>query len=175
MIVLREPLVGILLERGSFTYVDTKSVAVVLASYSGAIIALAMGNLITPIFYAKQDTTTPAVIQLLGMIVYIILINPFVNIFSFQGPALDYSIIMFVNIFIMLYMLKKKIQMEFGYLLKDLWKVLLSTIVSLSFCYPIFSVLSSEPDTIVSRITVLAIVSTVFACFYLYNGNKTEY
>ncbi|MBN1344313.1 MAG: murein biosynthesis integral membrane protein MurJ [Phycisphaerae bacterium] len=65
LILMREPLVGLLFERGKFVGADTARTASILLYYAGGIWAYGLQMMLARGFYALQDSKTPVRIALL--------------------------------------------------------------------------------------------------------------
>ncbi len=59
LILLREPLVGLLFERGRFLHADTTRTASILLFYAAGVWAYGLGMMLGRAFYALQDSKTP--------------------------------------------------------------------------------------------------------------------
>lgn len=73
VLVLREPLVRIVFERGVFDAVATLETGWALLFLSPGIAVFSMGNLVNRAFFALQDTTTPMVLGIVAVCVNIVL------------------------------------------------------------------------------------------------------
>lgn len=84
LILLREPIVHVFFEHGSFTAVDTKATALAVLCYAVGLWAFAGVRIIGAAFYSLQDTRTPALSALVAvvgnMILSLLLMQPL-------GPA----------------------------------------------------------------------------------------
>ncbi|WP_206812077.1 murein biosynthesis integral membrane protein MurJ [Paradesulfitobacterium ferrireducens] len=109
MIVLRYPLLQVLFEHGAFTAADTAATAVPLLFFALGIFAQAVIQVLPRAFYALQDTWTPVLVGILSMAVNIgamfLLLKPLVQ----GGVALATSISAFLNMFILFYLLRKRL------------------------------------------------------------------
>ena len=73
LIILSEPIVNTLWQRGEFLYTSTQGTAVALVFYSIGLCAYSGIKIIAPAFYSLQDTKTPAKIGIYSMVLNIIL------------------------------------------------------------------------------------------------------
>jgi putative peptidoglycan lipid II flippase len=62
LILLREPIITLVLQRGEFTAADTKLVAWALLWYAAGLVGHAMVEILSRSFYALHDTRTPVMI-----------------------------------------------------------------------------------------------------------------
>jgi putative peptidoglycan lipid II flippase len=120
LIVLAEPIVRLLFERGRFSADDTQSVAFALACLSPGLVAFSMVNILARAFYALGDTQTPMKISAfcLGMNVVftILLIGPFAQ----GGLGIANSLSATCNVALLLYALRRKLKfLQFGALWRN--------------------------------------------------------
>jgi len=71
LIVLREPLIRLLFERGAFNPADTARTAATFLAYAPQLPFTALDQLLIFAFYARKDTRTPVLIGVLGVGVYL--------------------------------------------------------------------------------------------------------
>jgi putative peptidoglycan lipid II flippase len=65
LVVLAEPIVGALFERGAFGPADVRAAAAALVAYSTGLPAYVAVKVLVPAFYAREDTATPVKIAVL--------------------------------------------------------------------------------------------------------------
>lgn len=92
LIVLREPLVRILFERGRFSEASTGMVATALVCYSAGLVAHAALEMVTRGFYALQDTRTPALVGAAALVLNIPLSLALMQPLRHSGLALGLSL-----------------------------------------------------------------------------------
>ena len=73
LIVLSEPIVRLLFERGAFTADDTQATARALMWLTLALPAHVLAKALSPAFFAREDTMTPLIATLLGVVLSIAL------------------------------------------------------------------------------------------------------
>lgn len=71
LMLLREPTVRLLFERGAFTPGDTLRTAAVFLAYAPQLPFTALDQLLIVAFYARKDTRTPVLVGVLGVGVYL--------------------------------------------------------------------------------------------------------
>jgi putative peptidoglycan lipid II flippase len=71
LIVLREPLVQLLFERGRFGEVDTARTALVFLAYAPQLPFTALDQLLIVAFYARKDTRTPVAVGVVTVLLYL--------------------------------------------------------------------------------------------------------
>lgn len=72
LIVLREPLVQLLFERGRFGEVETARTALVFLAYAPQLPFTALDQLLIVAFYARKDTRTPVIIGAVTVLLYLV-------------------------------------------------------------------------------------------------------
>jgi putative peptidoglycan lipid II flippase len=110
LIALREPIVNLLFQRGSFDYAATKGTSEALLFYSFGIWSIVGNRVITSSFYAMQDTRTPVKIATVGMISNILLSLILMGPLKHAGLALANALASWVNFSLLSYFLRKKIK-----------------------------------------------------------------
>ncbi len=88
LLVMREPIVRLLYQRGAFTATDTAQVADTLLYFSLGLISYAVVEVLTRSFYAMHDTRTPVVIALITVAVNFLCCLLFVGPLGQGGLAL---------------------------------------------------------------------------------------
>ncbi len=108
LIILREPIIKVLFEHGSFTIASTRLTARALLYYAMGLPAFAAVKLIVPAFYSTQDTRTPvrvaAYVLVLNIALNALFLLYFFKRFQNGGPALATSLSGYFN-FLMLFII----------------------------------------------------------------------
>ena len=107
--VLGEPFIRLLFETGKFTAENTENTAFALVLFSFGIFAQGGIHLSSRAFYAFQDTRTPVLMAVLGIIVNIILSILLIGPLQHGGLALAYSIGGIVNLFLLMWALRRRL------------------------------------------------------------------
>ena len=108
LLVLAEPIIILLFQRGEFTLLDTVRTVGPLAFYSVAILPWAFETLLVKVFYSLGDTKTPVWIPLvhvgllLGFDMYLVR-------FKLPGLAIGAAASAFISMALMLIMIRRKI------------------------------------------------------------------
>ncbi len=92
MIVLAEPIVGLLYQRGEFGASDTRAVAVLLVAYSVGLLGYSAYFFLVRAFYSRQNTKTPALLNVGILFVYAALAYGLSFLFEAVGVVLALSI-----------------------------------------------------------------------------------
>lgn len=91
-VVLAEPIVGLLYERGSFTHEDTTQVAALLSAYSVGLLGYAYAFVLARSFYSRQNATTPALLNVGLLALYVALAYTLSQTMELAGVALAFSV-----------------------------------------------------------------------------------
>lgn len=110
-IILANPIVKLLFQRGEFDERATKMTAVALIFYSIGMIGFGLRDILGKVFYSLQDTKTPMINGAIAMVLNIILNICFVKFTNMQlaGLAFATSISAIVTIILLFISLRKKI------------------------------------------------------------------
>ncbi|MCX6023217.1 MAG: murein biosynthesis integral membrane protein MurJ [Chloroflexi bacterium] len=71
LVVLRDPVIRLLFERGAFTAADTDRTALAFLAYSPGMIAAAVDQVLIFAFYARKNTVTPVIVGVIAVGVYL--------------------------------------------------------------------------------------------------------
>ncbi len=128
LIALREPLIQLFFQQGSFSGANTSLVAGDLLYYSFGIFAYSALQLQNRIFYSLKDTITPVLSGIMAVALNLAFSLLLIRIMGDTGLALAYSLAGIVNIFILTLVLKHRLGSIDG--LKIARSVLISTVAS---------------------------------------------
>ena len=122
LIVLGNPIISLIYERGEFTAFDTDMTAWALTAYSIGLAAYAAIKVLSPAFYALDDAKTPMYISLVSIIVHVpssfgmmqllsrVGVSPErPNGFGHVGVALATSIVATINFLALAYFMRRRI------------------------------------------------------------------
>jgi putative peptidoglycan lipid II flippase len=110
LIALREPIVNLLFQRGSFNYAATIGTSEALFFYSFGIWSIVGNRVMTSSFYAMQDTKTPVKIATAGMLSNILLSLILMGPLKHAGLALANALASWVNFSLLSYFLRRKLK-----------------------------------------------------------------
>lgn len=167
LIVLAEPIVRGLFERGAFDHRSTLMTAHALAWYSVGLYSYAVSKITTGAFYAMKNTRTPVRIAIEAVVVNIIFSLALMKPMAISGLALSASISNMLNAYRLLRGLEKKIDKPLlRPLMKPLLKVLTVSIfmgLSCTFLWSLY--LAQQPIIIGLPLVILfGIVFYFVAC-----------
>jgi putative peptidoglycan lipid II flippase len=109
LVVLANPIVTAIFQRGAFTAKDTAVTAVALICYSIGLFAFSNVKTLTYAFYAMKNSVTPTKIAFVCMVINIVLNLSLVFRFGAAGIAAATSVAMIINLFLLLRVLGKKL------------------------------------------------------------------
>jgi putative peptidoglycan lipid II flippase len=107
LIVLREPLVQLLFERGRFGEVDTARTALVFLAYAPQLPFTALDQLLIVAFYARKDTRTPVAIGVVTVLLYLVSALALIGPLDVAGLALANAIQNSAHGLILLFLLER--------------------------------------------------------------------
>lgn len=129
LILLSEPIIRLIFERGAFTASDTVATARTLALYAAGLMAYSANKILVPVFYALDNTRYPVMASFLAVLVNILIINLTIDAFQHLAIALSTSCTMLLNFLFLSLILHRKMN---GYPLRVLFvgvfKILVATI-----------------------------------------------
>lgn len=85
LVMLREPLVSFLYQRGKFDHEDVQLVAWALLWYAAGLVGHSIMEILTRAFYAQHDTKTPVIIGTLAMTLNVVFSFAFARLFTQIG------------------------------------------------------------------------------------------
>ncbi|MEO5341667.1 MAG: murein biosynthesis integral membrane protein MurJ [Magnetococcus sp. MYC-9] len=134
LILLREPILAMLFERGAFSPETTQLTAQALLAYALGLSAFSAIKVSAPVFYALKDTRTPVRVAIICMLSNILFSLLLILPLQHAGLALATTLSAFLNAGLLLYHLRHKIDYRPG---RSLWillgKTALATVVMALF------------------------------------------
>ena len=109
LIVLREPIVQLLFQRGAFDATTTDMTAVALLYYAVGLWAYSGVRIVVATFYALQDTTTPVKLAVISLLVNIVLSILLMGPMRHGGLALATSLASGIHLVLLILALKKRL------------------------------------------------------------------
>jgi putative peptidoglycan lipid II flippase len=163
LILLAEPIIRLIFERGAFVSADTTATAQALSLYAIGLFAYSANKILVPVFYALDDTKYPVIASFLAVIVNILIITATIGSFQYKAIALSVSCTMVLNfLFLSLILFKKMKGYSIVYLLKGVGKICVAT-----FC---MSLLLIGARSLLASWLVGTIFQKVFAMLFLISG-----
>lgn len=108
-LVLGEPIVALLFQRGEFTSAATQTTAQALFYYALGLPAIAGVRIIVPVFYSLKDTATPVKCGAVAVILNILCCLLFMGPLQHRGLALATSISALFQFFLLIWLLRKRL------------------------------------------------------------------
>ena len=108
LIVLRQPILNLLFQRGAFTAHSAEMTAQALLYYSLGLVGFAGVRIIVPAFYSLQDTKTPVKIACAALVANAVLGALLMRPLQHGGLALATSLAAGLNFALLLFLLRKK-------------------------------------------------------------------
>ena len=109
LIVLREPIVALLFERGAFSSNSTHLTANALLWYSTGLWAYAAMRILLAVFYAMQDAYRPLKAAAVSVVINLAAGALLMQVMGHSGIALATALSAFVNVGLLFFLLRRKI------------------------------------------------------------------
>ena len=127
LIVLAEPIVALIFERGSFLPSDTASTTAALMFYTPGLVGYSAVRIAVPCFYAIRDSLTPTLVSIGAVVLNIVLNLILVRVMGFRGLALGTSIAALGNALVLLVLLHRRLGgLEVGRILETGAKIVVA-------------------------------------------------
>jgi putative peptidoglycan lipid II flippase len=116
LIILRQPLIALLYQRGEFTALSTQLVAWALLWYAVGLVGHSVVEIMVRAFYAMHDTKTPVLIGILAMSLNVVFSLLFIVVFSrlelmpHGGLALANSLATMLEMIALLYFMRGRLK-----------------------------------------------------------------
>lgn len=110
LMILAEPIVALLYQRGAFTPADTSATAAALLFYAPGLLGYSIVKIASPTFYSLRDSRTPVIISVASVAVNLVLNLALVRVLGFRGLALGTAIAALFNAVVLLWLLRRRIQ-----------------------------------------------------------------
>jgi len=166
LIMLREPVVAAMFERGRFTQQSTLGTSQALFIYAAGFVTFAVESLVVFGFYALSNTKLPVKVGIFGVILDIILAVTLIAPFGFAAIAWAYVFSKTVKVIILLLVMNRKFRFfhdsEF---IHFILAVTVSCIVS-AFCLNLLNNLNPDSSFLQKFIFDLAIPAAGFATVF---------
>lgn len=137
LMLLAEPIIGVLFERGRFTAYDTHQTALALAGYAVGLTGYAAIKVLTPAFYALNDVRVPAATSIASILFNYLLNWTFLRVLHFghAGLAFSTSLVASINFLVLMFCLRRKIRrLEGRRLLRSFSRVLAASLAMGTCC-----------------------------------------
>ena len=109
LVVLAEPIVRLIFERGSFASADTLATASALQCYAAGLVGYSVVRIVSPTFYALGRSRIPVAISVGSVLLNVILNLLLVREMGYRGLALGTSLTALINAAAQLWFLRREI------------------------------------------------------------------
>lgn len=131
LLVLAEPIIRLLFERGAFGPESTERATLALACLAPSLVAYSTVNVLARAFYALGDTKTPMLISVFCLALNLVLAVPLVLTYKQGGLGVANTMSALVNTALLFYGLKRKLRrLDLRSLLKSLWPMLIISVAA---------------------------------------------
>jgi putative peptidoglycan lipid II flippase len=140
LIVLSEPIIALIFERGQFDAEDTRQTAIALCFNAVGLTAYSAVRVLAPSFYALKETRIPMIVSLVSIIINYLVATLTVNHLRIghRGLALSISVVAIVNFLLLLFFLRQRLGgIEGRALLSTLLRVTLASLVMAGVCWQV--------------------------------------
>ncbi|MCP3899546.1 MAG: murein biosynthesis integral membrane protein MurJ [Desulfobacteraceae bacterium] len=170
LIILSNPIISLIFERGAFISSDTNATAQALSLYAIGLFAYSANKVLVPVFYALDDTRFPVIASFISVLLNIIIINLLIERFQHLAIALSMSLTMLMNfVFLSCILYIKMKGFSIRYLINGVIKILAGTLVMSCFLYPVHQAiqpwLSSSTIHLLIGLLLLIFVSVLLYLF----------
>ena len=109
LIVLAEPIVAMIYERGAFVTYDTTNTASALMFYAPGLIGYSAVKIASPTFYSMGNSRTPVTVSVLSVLANLGMNLVLVQVLGFRGLALGTAIAAALNAAVLLWLLRGRL------------------------------------------------------------------
>jgi putative peptidoglycan lipid II flippase len=110
LLVLAEPIVSLLLERGRFRPDDTIQTAAALMFYAPGLLGYSAVKIASPTFYSLRDSRTPVIVSMISVAANLGINLALVRVMGFRGLALGTAIAAMINAGALLWLLSRRLE-----------------------------------------------------------------
>lgn len=109
LVVLAEPIIALIYQRGAFTAVDTSATAAALMFYAPGLLGYSAVKIASPTFYSLRDSRTPVTISVISVLTNLVLNLALVRVMGYAGLALGTAVAALFNAGALLWVLRRRI------------------------------------------------------------------
>lgn len=109
LIVLADPIIAMIYQRGAFRPYDTAQTAAALMFYAPGLLGYSAVKVASPTFYSLRDSRTPVIVSVTSVLLNLGLNIVLVRILGFKGLALGTAIAAIFNAVVLLWLLHRRI------------------------------------------------------------------
>ncbi len=168
LILLSEPIISLIFERGAFTGLDTVATAQALSLYAIGLFAYSANKILVPAFYALEDTRFPVIASFLAVLTNIVIINLLIDQFQHRAIALSMSCTMLINfLFLITFLYIRMNGFSLRYLVKGVAKICIATLFMSLFLFTARATLSAWLTGSLAQ-KLLAVILIISGAVFLY-------
>jgi putative peptidoglycan lipid II flippase len=182
LIVMAEPLVTMMFERGKFSDADTIATVAAMVVYACGLPAFVLLKIFTPVYFANGDTKTPVKVAAICFFANIALSIGTLSYFGHVGVALATTISSWLNIALLWGILwKRKLYSFDGQVNKNIVKIIFSACVMAAILWYLQIVLHDylNGSLLIEVVTVSVLIGigmvSFFGCVYIVGGHQVNY
>ncbi len=136
LILLAEPIIHVIFERGAFTAFDTVATANTLIFYAIGLFAYSSNKILVPVFYALEDTKYPMLASFLAVGTNLLIVTLTIDSFQHLAIAFSVSCSMILNfLFLSIVLYIKTGGYSVSYLARALGKIMLAGAAMAAFLF----------------------------------------
>jgi putative peptidoglycan lipid II flippase len=109
LMVLAEPIVAMIYERGMFLPIDTANTAAALMFYAPGLLGYSAVKIASPTFYSLRDSRTPVLVSVLSVVANLGMNLVLVRVLGYRGLALGTAIAAVLNSVVLLWLLRRRL------------------------------------------------------------------
>jgi putative peptidoglycan lipid II flippase len=109
LIVLANPIVALIYQRGEFTVLDTRATAAALMCYAPGLLGYSAVKIASPTFYSLRDSRTPVTVSVASVAANLVLNLILLHYLGFVGLALGTAIAALLNAGVLLWLLRGRL------------------------------------------------------------------
>jgi putative peptidoglycan lipid II flippase len=168
LIVLRQPMIALLFERGAFDPESTRLTALALVYYSVGLWAFAAVRVVVSTFYSLQDTVTPVKMATVSIIANLLLSLGLMGPLQHGGLALATSLASILNLGLLAWALQKKLgTLEWQKIMASVLRSVVCSIIMGTGLWMLAAFFSSpEPASTLRLLAMIAVGVTAGAILY---------
>ena len=171
LVLLAQPGVRLLLQRGAFDEASTSLVVAALTIYAVAVWAHAAIEILSRGFYALSDTRTPVTFALVGMLINVALCAALVGPLGIRGLAAAASVAAIVELLLLLHALRTRIEgFDASAVTASAWRTLLATLVmalTLILLLILLRAAGADPAELLGSLVLTVVCGLAGLCAFL--------
>ncbi len=161
-------IISVLFQRGLFDFNTVNSVYKAVAAYSLGLWAYAGIRVLTPVFYAYEDTKTPVKIAFIALVINVIASIILMKYLSYTGLALATFISSSCNFLILCFLIKKYIYVDYKYLIFYTIKILISSLIMGGIIWGLLKIFPFVNMHFIAKFLYLCGILVLSICIYLF-------